>query len=492
MVVVIIAGCGSSGNQPGATSTTTTSASGTSTSDTSTSDTSTSHTSTSDTLASGSPTATTASVGAPADSASSQWLGYHANQARTADLPDGPTLNAAKVAWTASLGGAVRGQPVAADGVVIAATETNRVVALDPATGRITWSRVLGPPLTNVQAVAGCGDIDPLGITSTPVIDAATKTVYVVGEVYDGHGVVHHQLQGLSLSTGAVRLSETVDPPLPAGERAATLLQRASLALGNGRVYVSYGGNAGDCGSYHGWVVAVKETGPADELSFEVASDGEGGAIWESGGAPALDAQGNVYVTTGNANPDPPQGGPDSKKYTESVVKLSPTLTPLAAFKDRIAGGDEDLATGNPVLLPGGRVFAVGKTDVGYLLTQNSLSKVAAVSGVCGSNPDGGPAFDPATNRLFIPCKQGGIQILDVAAARLGPKLNGADSAPIIIGSHVWALDHNSATLYEYATATGSLEQTVHLPGEIPIFTSPSVALGRMFIATTTGIICLH
>ncbi len=344
-------------------------------------------------------------------SAGSVWPGYHFDQARTGAVPAGASLAKAKRAWSADLGGAVYGQPLVADGKIIAATETNRVVALNPADGQVLWSVSLGRPLTDVQKVAGCGNIDPLGITSTPVIDTATGIVYVVGEVADGN-VVHHQLAGLSIATGAVTLSENVDPPLPSGESPVNLLQRASLVLANGRVYVSYGGNYGDCGSYHGWVVGVEKSGAARKISFEVASDGEGGAIWQSGGAPAVDSSGNLYVTTGNANPDPPEGGPDPKKYTESVVKLSPDLTPLASFKDQVAGGDEDLSTSNPVLLPDGTVFATGKTDIGFVLDQSDLSQKAAIKGICGSDPDGGPAYDAATHRIFVPCQGGGIQVV--------------------------------------------------------------------------------
>jgi polyvinyl alcohol dehydrogenase (cytochrome) len=426
--------------------------------------------------------------GRPVAPGPAAWTGYHANQSRTGAIASGPALDPARKAWSADLGGAVRGQPVVADGRVVAATENNRVVALNPDTGGVLWSRTVGPPLTNVDAVAGCGDIDPLGITSTPVIDTASHTVYVVAEVDDGHGVVHHQLEGLALTTGAVRISENVDPPLPAGERAVNLLQRASLALGSGRVYVSYGGNDGDCGEYHGWVVGVDETGPAHRVSFEVAADGQGGAIWASGGAPALDAHGNLYVTTGNANPDPPQGGPDPKQYTESVVELSPTLRPLASFKDRVAGGDEDLSTGNPVLLDNGDVFAVGKTDIGFVLRQGTLTQVAAIPRVCGSDPDGGPAYDAATKRIFVPCRDGGIQVVDLARNALGPKLAGADSAPIVIGSTLWALDHSAGTLTAFNAATGRSTQTVPVGASIPIFTSPSAGLGLLLVATTTGV----
>jgi glucose dehydrogenase len=99
----------------------------------------------------------------PAGTTDPDWLGYHANQARTGALASGPSFGSASVAWTADLGGAVRGQAVSAGGLIVAATENNRVVALDPASGRVLWSDSLGTPLTNVASVAGCGNVDPLG-----------------------------------------------------------------------------------------------------------------------------------------------------------------------------------------------------------------------------------------------------------------------------------------------------------------------------------------
>ena len=429
------------------------------------------------------PTTIAATAGATAT-----WPGYHADLSRTAAVPASAPLDPARVAWTADLGAAVYGQPVVADGRIFAATEGDRVVALDPHDGKVLWSTSLGTPLTNVVSVAGCGDIDPLGITSTPVVDTATGTVYVVGEVSSGGGVVHHQLDGLNVDSGAVTVSDDVDPPLPAGEDAVNLLQRTSLAVANGRVYVGYGGNDGDCGDYHGWMVGVEQAGPADLVSFEVASDGQGGAIWESGGAPAIDAAGDLYVSTGNANPDPPLGGPDPKHYTESVVKLSPDLTPLASFKDRVAGGDEDLSTGNPVLLPDGDLFAVGKTDIGYVLRQSDLTQVAAISGICGSNPDGGPAYDATTNRVFVPCRSGGIQVVDLGTGAVGPRLDGANGAPILVGGDLWAAQYPEGTLTEYDAATGATLQTINVGSSVPTFTSPSTALGLLLVGTTSGV----
>lgn len=436
------------------------------------------------------PTTSTSTPANPSEAtpgANQTWPSYHDNDARTAAVSGGPSLDPARKAWTVNLGGVVQGQPVVADGRIFAATEKNRVVALDPRTSRILWSRSLGRPLTNVDAVAGCGDIDPLGITSTPVVDLASGVIYVVAEVSTGDGRVHHELEGLSVKTGATVLSDDVDPPLPGGERAVNLLQRASLALGNGRVYIGYGGNDGDCGVYHGWVVAVDATGAPHELAFEVASTSQGGAVWESGGAPALDTQGNVYVSTGNMNPFP-GSGPDPGRFTESVVKLTAELKPIASYKDPVAGGDDDLGTGNPVLLPDGDIFSVGKTDIGYVLRQSNLSRVAAIGGVCGSDPDGGPAFDAATDRIFVPCRGGGIQEINLADHKLGPRLSGANGAPILVGSHLWALDYPGGVLDEYNANTGAQLQTLQVGSAVPTFATPSAALGLILVPTVHGV----
>lgn len=434
-----------------------------------------------------SPTGTGTPVAVPIPGVTA-WPSYHADPARTGDVAAGASLASLTRAWSADLGGAVFGQPVVASGRVIAATETNRVVALDPANGNVVWSASLGAPLTDVGSKAGCGDIDPLGVTSTPAVDTVSGTVFVVGEVSTGGGSVHHQLEGLSIATGQVVLSEAVDPPLPAGEDPVHLLQRASLAVANGRVYISYGGNYGDCGDYHGWVVGVKEIGAPDLVAFETAPDGQGGAIWQGGGAPAIDAAGDLYVSTGNSNPDPPAGGPDPITYAESVVKLSADLKPLAAFKDRSAGGDDDLGTGNPVLLADGLLFVAGKTDVGFILRQSDLSPVASIDGLCGSDPDGGAAYDRTANRLFVPCSDGGIQTVDLGRDERGPLLSGANGAPIVVGGAVWAVQYPDGVITQFDAASGARLQRQSIGGSVPHFASPSTALGLLLIGTDTGV----
>lgn len=444
---------------------------------------------------SGDPGSSSSSTGAPGSTdrrtgfSDGDWLTYHADLARTGAV-GGRSPDRARLAWRTSLGGAVRGQPLVAGGRVIAATETNRVVALDPDTGAVEWSFSLGPPLRNGPEVAGCGNIDPLGITGTPVVDPATGTVYVVGEVAEGATTVHRQLVGLDLATGAQRVSVAVDPPLREPQSPVHLLQRPGLALANGRIYVAYGGNFGDCGDYNGWLVAALVADPTQQVAFRVSANLGGGAIWQSGGAPAVDAQGNVYVSTGNS--DRPGAGPDPGDYAESVVKFDPDLRVVAAFQDTVAGGDADLSTGNPVLLPDGTVFAVGKTNIGYVLDQRDLRRIAAIEGVCDSDPDGGPAYDRATGRMFVPCRGGGIQVVDMARYALGPRLDGADSAPIIIGDKVWAADWSTGRLTEFDAASGDVVQSVDVGEDVPIFASPSTGAGLLLLGTTDGVVAFR
>jgi outer membrane protein assembly factor BamB len=424
---------------------------------------------------------------APVAEATSTWPTYHADSARDGvDASERP-LDPATKAWSTNLGAAVYGEPVVADGRIFAVTERNRVVALDPHSGAVLWSRSLGTPLTNVMAAAGCGDVDPLGITSTPAVDTRTNTVYVVGEVATGPSTIHHQLEAFNASTGALIVSEDVDPHLPAGEVPITLLQRASLLLANGRVYIGYGGNSGDCGNYHGWLVGVKETGRPDEVQFEVASQpgGQAGAIWEPGG-PSVDSAGNVYVTTGNSTPFP--SGIDPGRYAESVVKLSPTLSVEASFKDPKANADADLGTDPPTLISGGEVFAVGKTDIGYVLRRSNLSLVHAIPGICGSDPDGGDAYDAATNAMFVPCRDGGIQMVNLTTNTVGRLLPGENSGPILVGGSLWAAGYPTGSLSEYNATTGRVLQNFFVGSGVPTFASPSAALGLLLIGTTSGV----
>jgi polyvinyl alcohol dehydrogenase (cytochrome) len=189
-------------------------------------------------------------------------------------------------------------------GQVIVATEGDDVYALDESTGRVIWHANVGRAVA--ASALPCGNISPtVGITSTPVIDPATGRVFVVADTWDGSHAssIQHRLVGLSLADGRVVAGTplAVDPP---GANTAALLQRTALALEAGKVIVGYGGNFGDCGSYHGWLVQAPETGGALQ-TYEVDPSGSGGAIWGSGDGPAVDSAGDVWVSTGTASAPP-------------------------------------------------------------------------------------------------------------------------------------------------------------------------------------------
>jgi len=141
----------------------------------------------------------------------------------------------------------------ASRGLIITATESDLVYALDSKTGKVAWSASLGTPLP--LANQPCGNIGPLGVTGTPVIDAAKGAVYL-GAVNDNDGTAQHLIYGLDLRTGAVLSGFPLD--VSAGLTALGLSfdasvqnQRGALALLNGKIFVPYGGHWGDCGTYH-------------------------------------------------------------------------------------------------------------------------------------------------------------------------------------------------------------------------------------------------
>ena len=186
----------------------------------------------------------------------------------------------------------------------------------------------------------------------------------VADELVDGSPA--HELVGLSTATGKVELTQDVDP---AGSDPAALLQRTGLTLDAGRVVFGFGGNYGDCSSYHGWVISVPEAGgtPA-EFAVDSAPGESQGAIWMGGAAPVVDANGNIWVEAGNGSVYSSSHAYDD---SDSVLELSPSLTLLQYFAPSSwasnNASDLDMSTA-PALLADGQVVAAGKSRIVYLL----------------------------------------------------------------------------------------------------------------------------
>lgn len=412
--------------------------------------------------------------------AADSWPTYNGNRAHTGTVTGAPSLLPAHRAWTTNLDQHVYGQPVVSAGRVIAATENNTVYAMDAHDGRVLWRVHVGTPVTGVLGQVGCGNIDPLGVTSTPVIDTAAHEVFVVAAIQDAFRLIHHQLIGLDVFTGAQRVSVNADPG--GGQNPLYIQQRAGLALGNGRVYVGYGGYAGDCGPYHGWLVSLTESGTG-KVAFNATPHTGFGAIWATNG-PSIDASGNVYVATGNPNAVPSTGD-----YGESVIKLDPTLHRLANFSGSNAVGDEDLGSSGPSLLSNNMVFEVGKQQVGYLLDARNLAQLQAIT-TCTSQAFGGDAFDG--HHLYVPCREHIKEInvdtvhRSVSVGWSGPPTSSA-GPPIIAGGALWSVEWPSGRLYALNPATGATIGIIQL-GTVPHFASPASALGLLLVGTDSGV----
>ena len=166
-------------------------------------------------------------------------------------------------------------------GQLLVATEDNNVYAIDAGSGREIWARSVGGPVP--LSTLPCGNIDPLGITGTPVIDEAAQAIYAAAMVADPAGP-HHRVFALSLKDGSVLPGWPVDVAEALAARggrfnARDQNQRGALAILGGRVYVPYGGHYGDCGEYRGWVVGILLGDPHDVVSGPPAA-------WAAGSGP--------------------------------------------------------------------------------------------------------------------------------------------------------------------------------------------------------------
>lgn len=272
--------------------------------------------------------------------------------------------------------------------LVVVATEQNQVSALDATDGSVVWQRVLAPPVPLTSLA--CGNIDPVGITGTPIIDAESKTLFLDAMTLAAGGVPKHELHALSLADGSSRPGYPVD--MDATVRAGSFVfsspiqnQRSALALLDGTVYVAYGGHFGDCKPYHGVVAGVNVQNPTQVSAWATRAAKAGS--WSPGGI-ASDGR-SLYVTTGNSS------GATTWADGEALIRLSPALAFSAAPKDYFTPSnwmmldavDNDIGGSGPVLFtapgatPSELAIALGKDGFAYLLDR------AGLGGSDGSTP---------------------------------------------------------------------------------------------------------
>jgi outer membrane protein assembly factor BamB len=418
---------------------------------------------------------------------SDNWPTYHRDMFRSGYDPTFSQFTSATLNWkSTTLDGDVYAEPLIVGTVVIVATEQNSLYELNATTGQIIWHINFGTPVNG--ATLPCGDINPSGITGTPVIDVTGRTIFVVA--YLQAPSLHHELFAVDLDTGNVRFQLPIDPS-SANFRVQYQQQRAALALSNGYVYVAYGGLDGDCGPYHGWLVATKTNDGGPLISYQVPT-GRAGAIWGGGSGPVVDNSSDLLVATGNSD------ATSTFDFGDSVINLSPatsgSITELDYFAPlnwaTLNSEDLDLGSTEPVLLNSSLLFQIGKEGVGYLLNATNLGEIGGQlysSPVCnsGGGAYGGLAY--SFPYLIVPCDNGLVALKVTLGVNpsFAVAWRGSDyeaGPPIIAGNAVWDVDVSGGLIYALSLNTGEtlFQDTI---GTLPThFNSLSAGDGQIFV----------
>jgi hypothetical protein len=390
---------------------------------------------------------------APAEAQQQSVLTYHGDAARSGDFvvpaltwQNAPSLRVDNT-FDAHVDGHLYAQPLywrdpnnSQNALLLTASESNVVQAFDAQSGKEVWRRAVGRPVP--RSALPCGNISPLGITGTPVIDPATQAIYFDAAV-DEAGGPRHEIFGLSLKDGSILKSFPVDVGRAlqaAGRRfdPRTQNQRTALTLLDGTVYAGFSGHFGDCGDYHGFVVGVPLRDPGKVLSFETRA--RGGGIWAPGGLPVVGR--DMFFSTGNTF------GANAWSDGEAVFRVGADLKRSDNKRDFFAPADwrsldardEDLGGSNPLPLtvpgPGGNqalILALGKDRKAYLLDRNNLGGIGGqlAGETVSRNPiRTSPAAYPLGNDVMVAfegpgsrCPGGGpsgdLTVLKIAAGSL-------------------------------------------------------------------------
>ena len=293
--------------------------------------------------------------------------------------------------------GNVYAQPLYIEGgpsgpMIIAVTESNNVYALNAVNGSIIWQLNVGAPVP--IADLSCTNVGSMGILGTPVVDLASRALFLNAMVTpDGGTTIKHYILSLNVDTGAINPGWPVDVELTAQYNgthftAEIQQQRPALGIVGNILYVAYG-SMGDCNFFHGWLVGVPINNPGSVTAWAAGAIGDasiwGGSIWGVGGV-ASDGT-NPFVTTGNTEFT---GG--TWCGGEAVIRFQPGPIFSGNPSDywvptnwlQLDNADLDLGGSGPLLVdvpgatPSQLVVALGKDGNAYLVNRGNLGGIAA------------------------------------------------------------------------------------------------------------------
>jgi hypothetical protein len=431
--------------------------------------------------------------------------------------------------------------------VVFFATEHNSVYAYDVDTGAKLWQVSLNGTGETTSDNRSCGLISPeIGVTATPVIDRGAGphgAMYVVTATRDSSGGYHHRIHAIDVTTGGELFSGpkeiTATYPTSTGGSVAfdpgAYLERAGLLLLNGEIYTTWSSHCDNL-PYGGWIIAYSDTTLARTRVFNIApnSNNQGPAIWQSGGAPAADANGFIYLLSGNGIFETTldaNGFPSKQDYGNSFLKLSTAGNTLAvadyfAMWNEVSEStaDLDLGSGSAMLLPDltdttgttrQLAFGAGKDGNIYVVRRDALGKFNSSTNNIWQQVDQGgqevrstPAY--FNGRIYLSARNVGIEAFTITSAKLSTSPTSQTSnafsypgaVPIVSSNGstnaiVWAFTTaNPSVLYAYdATNLGvqlyNSSQAANGRDNFGVgnkFNSATVVAGKVFVPTQTGV----
>jgi hypothetical protein len=434
--------------------------------------------------------------------------------------------------------------------VVFAATENDTVYAFDADSGAVLWHvSLLASGETPSDEVYSCDQTTPtVGVTATPVIDRAAGahgTLFVVSMSKTTATATYHQrLHALDVTTGAELLNGPAEIsasyPIVGGTMTfapEAYQERAALLLSQGTIYTSFTSHC-DIAPYSGWVIAYSESNLAQTAVFNAApnSGGSGPSIWMSGGGPAADAAGNVYLLTANGAFETTldaNGFPNQSDYGNSFLKLASsggTLTVadyFTMYNELVESqDDQDLGSGGILLLPDltdatntTRHLAVGAGKDGnlYVVDRDNMGKFSATANnnwqvladALGSGIWSTPAYYNQT--VYYGPTTGPLLAFAVSNAKLalasssGPSFEYPGTAPAVSANGssngiVWAHENvpNPAPAVLHAFDASDLSHELYNSSQAPNgrdqfgagnkFITPVIVGGKVFVGTQNGV----
>jgi hypothetical protein len=426
------------------------------------------------------------------------------------------------------------------------------VYGFDADNGALLWQVTMLASGETPSDDRGCSQVTPqIGVTSTPVIDLAAGphgTIYVVAMSKDASSNYHQRLHALDITSGAEQFSGPVEvaaqyPGTGDNSQGGNVIfdpqqykERAGLLLVDHVIYTSWASHCDDR-PYTGWIISYNETTLKQQSVLNVTPNGSEGAIWAAGAGPAADTAGNIYFLDANGTFDTTLNGkgfPSNGDYGNAIMKLTTKKGELAVadyfnMYNTVSesDADQDLGSGGAMVVPNfkdangvlhelvvgagkdANIYLANRTNMGKFNSSNNNQIYQELSGALGGQVFSAPAF--ADNAIYYGAVGDSIRefsfnasgMLNSTPASLTKKIFSYPGAtPSISGNAasdliLWATENTSpAVLHAYNAKNLAVElyDSNQAPngrdqfGDGNKFITPTIANGKVYVGTTTGV----